>query len=452
MKRLRFRLLRAFGAVLVIGVGLAGSVAIGSASTDAGAATPPTNDSPPRISGSPVVGQALSASTGTWSGDTPMTFSYRWQRCNTAGGSCAAIGGATGQTYTVASADSGHTLRVDVTASNGAGTASQLSAPTAAVTKGPPVNTVAPKVTGSLTIGSVLRVSPGTWTGQTPIRISYRWERCDTNGGNCAGISGATGSSYQVTSADANHRIVVVVTATNSVGSKDAVATAGNVGGPPVSTAAPTVTGTLAVGNTVSISSGTWGGTQPIGFAYQWDRCDANGGNCVAIAGATSAAYKVTTADAGHRLVVIVTARNSVGSTRLVVTAGNVGGGLPGGAVLVDTVSLPDQLVIDRVSFTPNPIRSRNPVVARFHVAETAGHRSVSGALVYVLGLPYGWTYNANEVPTDATGWATIELRPTVRLPAGHRAQLVLFVRARKPGESLLTGVSTRRLVQVAIR
>jgi hypothetical protein len=32
-----------------------------------------------------------------------------------------------------------------------------------------------------------------------------------------------------------------------------------------------------------------------------------------------------------------------------------------------------------------------------------------------------------------------------------HKAALVFFVRARKPGERLLSGVSTRRLVQVGI-
>ena len=77
---------------------------------------------------------------------------------------------------------------------------------------------------------------------------------------------------------------------------------------------------------------------------------------------------------------------------------------------------------------------------------------SVSGALVYVLGLPYGWTFNAPELATDAQGWATITIRPTRNMPMRRRGALVMFVRARKPGDPLLGGVSTRRLVQVGVR
>jgi hypothetical protein len=58
--------------------------------------------------------------------------------------------------------------------------------------------------------------------------------------------------------------------------------------------------------------------------------------------------------------------------------------------------------------------------------------------------------YSAPETPTDGTGWATIQIRPTRNLPL-RRGDLVMFVRARKPGDSLLAGVSTRRLVQEPI-
>ena len=94
--------------------------------------------------------------------------------------------------------------------------------------------------------------------------------------------------------------------------------------------------------------------------------------------------------------------------------------------------------------------RTRGPVTARFHVSDSRGF-SIQGALVYALGLPYGWVRNAPEVATDSSGWATVTLQPTVKMPLSPGA-LVVFVRARKPGENLLTGVSTRRLVQTAIR
>ena len=77
--------------------------------------TAPVSSSPPTISGTPQQGQALAATSGSWNGTTPMTFAYQWQRCNTLGSSCSAIGGASGQTYAVQVADVSSTLWVQVT-------------------------------------------------------------------------------------------------------------------------------------------------------------------------------------------------------------------------------------------------------------------------------------------------------------------------------------------------
>jgi hypothetical protein len=65
----------------------------------------------------------------------------------------------------------------------------------------------------------VLSASTGTWTGTTPIGYSYQWRRCDSAGANCFSISGATGSTYQVTNADGGSSLRVLVTAVNAVGS-----------------------------------------------------------------------------------------------------------------------------------------------------------------------------------------------------------------------------------------
>jgi hypothetical protein len=76
------------------------------------------------------LGQTLTASPGTWSGSTPISYTYQWQRCDSTGGKCAAVSGATGVTYVVSSADAGSTLRVSVTATNSVGSATAASAPT----------------------------------------------------------------------------------------------------------------------------------------------------------------------------------------------------------------------------------------------------------------------------------------------------------------------------------
>jgi hypothetical protein len=93
----------------------------------------PASTAAPTISGSPIVGQELSASNGTWVGDEPLTYSYQWQHCDDAGNACKAISGATTRTYKVAKGLVGDTIRVKVTAKNSRGSASAISTATAAV-------------------------------------------------------------------------------------------------------------------------------------------------------------------------------------------------------------------------------------------------------------------------------------------------------------------------------
>ncbi len=93
----------------------------------------PSSTSPPTISGSAVAGQTLSESNGSWT-NSPTSFAYQWQRCDTAGGNCQAIAGATAQTYVLGAADVGSTIRAQETASNAGGTgAPATSAATAVV-------------------------------------------------------------------------------------------------------------------------------------------------------------------------------------------------------------------------------------------------------------------------------------------------------------------------------
>jgi hypothetical protein len=89
---------------------------------------PPKSVTPPSVSGVAQVGQTLTASSGTWSGSAPMSFVYHWQDCNASGEACSSIPGASSATYLLGEGDAGHAVRVLVTASNAAGSASQASA------------------------------------------------------------------------------------------------------------------------------------------------------------------------------------------------------------------------------------------------------------------------------------------------------------------------------------
>ncbi len=95
----------------------------------------------------------------------------------------------------------------------------------AATSKAAPSNTSLPSISGSAKDGSLLTASHGCWTS-SPTSYAYAWERCDNSGGSCAAIGGATSSQYTATSADVNHKLRVVVTATNSSGSGTATSRA----------------------------------------------------------------------------------------------------------------------------------------------------------------------------------------------------------------------------------
>ena len=117
----------------------------------------------------------------------------------------------------------------------------------------------------------------------------------------------------------------------------------------------------------------------------------------------------------------------------------------------VSEVSPPAHLLINRQAIAPSPVRSdTQTIVFRFHVSACGG-RSIVGALVYETPTPYQ-QFSADEVATGPTGWATITAHRLRYFPASARQQLlVVFVRARKPGEDLLGGVSARRLVSFKV-
>ncbi len=81
-----------------------------------------------------------------------------------------------------------------------------------------------------------------------------------------------------------------------------------------MSSSAPTIEGKLVAGQTITASNGLWVNS-PTKFTYQWLRCNTLGAACAPITGATSAPYKLTNADVGSTMIVLVTASNSDGSS-----------------------------------------------------------------------------------------------------------------------------------------
>jgi hypothetical protein len=245
-----------------------------------------------------------------------------------------------------------------------------------------------------------------------------------------------------------------------AVGTGNAASTAA-----PTNQSPPTISGTATVGSTLTASSGSWNGTTPITYSYQFRRCGEAGSSCSNISGANHSTYVLKSADRGATIRVRVTAKNADGSaqaesaqTAVVTTAPKnpppPATGCPSGSGTADiaAISLPARLLIDGQQASPSVVtRSTSDLVLRFHVSACGG-RPVQGALVYATAVPFEQFNVPPEATTGSDGWATLTLHKASRFPASPVQQLLaVFVRARKNGENIDGGVSTRLLVSFPV-
>jgi hypothetical protein len=151
------------------------------------------------------------------------SYGYQWSSCDSSGAACSALAGETAANHSVGTADGGHTLRATVTASNSTGSAVAVSAPTAVVAAAlsAPTNLSAPAISGTASVGSTLTAGTGSWSS-SPTSYGYQWTRCDSSGGACSAISGASASTYAAATADASATLRVTVMATNAAGTATA--------------------------------------------------------------------------------------------------------------------------------------------------------------------------------------------------------------------------------------
>jgi PKD repeat protein len=278
---------------------------------------PLANVAAPTVSGTPADGQFLTGAPGTWGGTSPVTLAYQWLRCAPG---CAPINGATNRRYKLQHADVGATIELQVTGTN-ASPASPLvetAAPTATVAPAAPSNVSPPTIDGTAQGGVRLVGHHGAWGGTPTIAFAYQWKRCDSSAANCQSIAGATDPSYLLTPRDVGQTIELAVSGSNGVG-RPVTATSAPTGvvapGPvPQNTTRPSISGTAEDGDVLTATRGAWNGS-PTSYAYQWERCDSSGANCVAVSGATGHNLLLRHADVGSRLVVLVTATNAFGTS-----------------------------------------------------------------------------------------------------------------------------------------
>ncbi|MDR6988618.1 hypothetical protein J2Y66_003122 [Paenarthrobacter nitroguajacolicus] len=242
----------------------------------------------PTVSGTAKVGSVLTVVPGVW-GPAPVSLAYQWFR------SGVAVTGATSASYTLAAADLGKTMTVQVTGSKaGFTTVAKTSAATAAVAVGT-LTAPVPTVSGTAKVGSALTAVPGAW-GPAPVTLAYQWFRSGI------AVTGATSATYTLAAADLGKTMTVRVTGSKTgftTAAKTSAATAAIAAGT-LTAPVPTISGTKTVGSTLTATPGAWG-PAPVALTYQWFRGSA------AISGATSATYKLVAADKGSAIKVRVT-------------------------------------------------------------------------------------------------------------------------------------------------
>ena len=158
-------------------------------------------------------------------------------------------------------------------------------------------------------------------------------------GSGGGGGSGTVAPSYSVLFADTTDPAEVIITAPV-----------------PTATTTPTVAGGLTVGDMLSETHAQWSTPMPLtGYTYQWERCDASGASCTAIAGATAQTYTLVTGDLGDTMRVQEIAENFYGTSATPSTSAASGViGEPPSATSVTTSSAP---------LTSPPIEKGEPVV-----------------------------------------------------------------------------------------
>ena len=163
-----------------------------------GGNTPAVVAGTPSVSGTPRVGEKLSAGPGAWQ-PAAAQLAYQWLRDG------APISGATSTTYVAAAADAGRKLSVKVTGSlTGYTTQSATSAPAPAVARGK-LSPKTPKISGKAEVGKTLAAKPGKWK-PGGVAFSYQWFADGQK------IPKATHSTYAVSNSVMGKKILVKVT------------------------------------------------------------------------------------------------------------------------------------------------------------------------------------------------------------------------------------------------
>ena len=117
----------------------------------------------------------------------------------------------------------------------------------------------------------------------------------------------------------------------------------------------------------------------------------------------------------------------------------------------VAEITPPARLQITGFQVLSGPINAHtNSFTLKVRVGSTCSVK-IKGAIVYATAVPYNQFGVPAEETTGNDGTAILVFHRAGNYPASTKqGQLTLFIRARKPGEDPLAGISSRRLVAVS--
>lgn len=217
----------------------------------------------------------------------PSAARYEWRR------SQKPIPGATAARYTLAAEDIGHRITVRVKYAHPFGLHGNGTNQSDYVNVRPGrMNAGWPTLSGKAAVGSKASVTPGTWTSGTT--FTYQWLR------NGLPISGATKSTYTLTSADIAQYVGVEVTGSQPGFNTVTRSALSEISIPALKLAssAPKLSGTAQVGKKLTVTPGKW--TDGTKLQYQWLTTGKQSGSTKLIKGATSRTYTVQPRDVGR--------------------------------------------------------------------------------------------------------------------------------------------------------
>jgi hypothetical protein len=191
----------------------------------------------------------------------------------------------------------------------------------------------------------------------------------------------------------------------------------------PADTAPPSISGQAQIGQSLSVSPGTWSGAQPISFAYQWQRCDPTGSTCVSIPGANGTSYQPSSPDQNSTLRVTVKASNRYGSSSAqsppTAPVTSAGGGQSPTNTSPPTVSGTPQ-VSQTLTASPGSWSGTQPLTTAYQWlrcdaggANCAGAAGATGSTYVATSADAGNVLRVQVTETNSVGQASVQSGPT---------------------------------------